>query len=373
MTVSIIIAVKTWQKNLEECVGKCQELDFPDFEIIILPDSDIGTVPALAKILSTKGTVPIKFYPTGPVSPAQKRDIAIDYAKGEILAFIDDDAYPAKDWLKNAIKNFIDPQVAAVGGPAITPRDDSVRQKASGLIYSSPLVSAKFVYRYLPRTIPECHTSKGMVRGLPKKKIEVDDYPSCNFLIRKSIMQELGGFNTNFWPGEDSKLCLDITKTLNKKIVYDPTVIVYHHRRPLFLPHLKQVANYALHRGYFVKRYPQTSLRLPYFIPTLFLFALIIGAILSLFLNTFRIWYFWGLSLYLLLVLILSIIGTVPERGLSLIVKTSLILFVFIGMILTHLTYGYYFLKGLLAKTLSEEKGRVGTVPLEKGSVPEGD
>jgi hypothetical protein len=147
-----------------------------------------------------------------------------------------------------------------------------------------------------------------------------------------------------------------MTKRLKKKIIYDPKVIVYHHRRPLFIPHTRQIANYALHRGYFVKRYPQTSLRLPYFIPTLFLFSLITGAIFSLFLNTFRIWYFRGLSLYLLLVLILSIIGTVPERGLSLIVKTSLILFVFIGMILAHLTYGIYFLKGLLAKTLSEEK-----------------
>jgi len=190
MIISIIIAVKTRQKNLDECVAKCLGLDCPEFEILILPDADIGTVPALAKILSTKGTVPIKIIPTGPVSPAQKRDIALSYAKGEILAFLDDDAYPKKDWLKNAINNFSDPRVAAVGGPAVTAENDDVKQKASGLVYSSPLVSGKYVYRYLPR-----------------KRREVDDYPSCNFLIRKSIMQALGGFNTNFWPGEDTKLC----------------------------------------------------------------------------------------------------------------------------------------------------------------------
>ncbi|MDP2943915.1 MAG: glycosyltransferase [Candidatus Omnitrophota bacterium] len=321
MTVSIIIAAKTWAKNLEECVRRCQELDYPDFEIIILPDD------AFTKELSPKGTVPISVISTGPVSPAKKRDIALAYAKGEILAFIDDDAYPEKDWLKNAVKNFSAPDVVAVGGPAITPKEDNLRQRASGKVFSSSLVSGKYIYRYLP-----------------KKRLEVDDYPTCNFFVRKSIMEALGGFKTNFWPGEDTKLCLDITKELRKKIIYDPEVLVYHHRRPLFLPHLKQVANYALHRGYFVKKYPETSLQFSYFIPTLFLFLLIGGAFLSLNLVPFRIIYFFGLFLYLLLVFFFSVSK-----------ELRLIPLVFFGIILTHLTYGFWFVKGLLSKKLKEE------------------
>ena len=108
MTVSIIIAVKTWQKNLEECVAKILELDYPDFEIIILPDE------ALADGLLVRGAIPITVIPTGPVNPAEKRDLGIKHAKGEIIAFIDDDAYPVKDWLKAAIVNFKDPEVAGI-------------------------------------------------------------------------------------------------------------------------------------------------------------------------------------------------------------------------------------------------------------------
>lgn len=328
MTVSIIIAVKTWQKNLEECVSKCLELDFPGFEILILPDSEAGTVPALAKILSVKGTVPIKIISTGSVSPSRKRDMAINYANGQILAFIDDDAYSHRDWLKNAVNNFSDPQVAAVGGPAITPQNDTIRQKASGLVYSSPLVSGKYIYRYLPR-----------------KRMEVDDYPSCNFLIRKSIIQELSGFNTNFWPGEDTKLCLDITKKLGRKIIYDPNVLVYHHRRRLFIPHLRQVASYGLHRGYFAKRYPATSLRIVYFIPSAFLLYLLSGGILLWFDAALRIIYLSILCLYLLLAGAFSI-----NKGLP------LFFLVFPGIISTHLVYGFYFIKGILSKKLIEEK-----------------
>ena len=254
--------------------------------------------------------------------------MAIKYAKGEIIAFIDDDAYPPKDWLKFALENFKDEGVAALGGPAVTPPKDTLRQKASGLIFSAFLVSGKFNYRYIP-----------------KRKREVDDYPSCNFLVRKSVMQELGGFNTNFWPGEDTKLCLDITKKLGRKIIYDPKVFVYHHRRPVFMPHLKQVANYALHRGYFVKKYPGNSLKLPYFIPTLFLFALMGGAILSLVSAPIRIISNLGLFSYFTLVVI-----SVIHKDLR------LIPLVFSGIILTHLTYGFYFLKGLFSKRLSEEK-----------------
>ncbi len=321
MTVSIIIAVKTWQNNLETCVNKCLELDYPDFEVLILPDAELQ-----AQQFSEKA--PVRIIPTGPLSPAKKRDIALKYGQGEILAFMDDDAYPHKDWLKNAVKNFADPEVAAVGGPAVTPDSDNPRQKASGLVYSSFLVSGNYSYRYMPGN-----------------RQEVEDYPSCNFLVRKEVLRELGGFNTDFWPGEDTKLCLDITSKLGKKIIYDPGVLVYHHRRPLFMAHLKQVASYALHRGYFAKRYPKTSLKIAYFIPSIFLLIVILGAFLSLFSDSLRVIYFSGLSLYLLAVIVSSIVR-----------RLNLAHLVFCGIILTHLTYGFYFLKGITAIKLKEEE-----------------
>ncbi|MDD5156288.1 MAG: glycosyltransferase [Candidatus Omnitrophica bacterium] len=323
MTVSIIIAVKIWQKNLEECAAKCLELDFSDFEIIILPDDtekELGD----PKLLTEPR---IKIIPTGRLSPPKKRDMGVKHARGRIVAFIDDDAYPDRNWLKDAVRDFEDDDVAAVGGPAVTPEDDDLRQKASGLIYASPLVSGRYVYRYLPRG-----------------KIQIEDYPTCNLLVRKSILDQVGGFNTNFWPGEDTKLCLDITKGLGKKIIYDPQVLVYHHRRRVFVPHLKQIANYGLHRGYFAKRYPDTSLKPAYFIPTIFLLALAGGAVISMFLAPLRILYFAGLSLYLALVFIFSISKYL-----------RLLPLVFSGIILTHITYGIYFLKGLLSRKLKEE------------------
>ena len=312
MFISILIPVKKDNKNLRECVDSCLRLDYADFEILVLPDDNID-LPYGDKI---------KIIPTGSVGPAQKRDMALDKARGEILAFLDDDAFPPPDWLKNAVRDFNNEDIAAVCGPAVTPDTDTLLQKASGKVYASFLVSGPHNRRYIP-----------------KERCEVDDYPSCNFLVRKDDFRKAGGFDTKFWPGEDTVFCLKITKELNKKIIYNPDVLVYHHRRSLFSQHLKQIKSYALHRGYFVKHFPATSFRISYFIPSIFVLGLIGGGVITIINPIVRFFYFGIVAIYLALAA----------------ATTRLNILVFAGTVLTHLTYGIYFIKGLLLKRLAEE------------------
>jgi GT2 family glycosyltransferase len=321
LSVSILIPVKGDNKNLRECIEACLRLDYADFEIVVLPD-EIINLPYAGRV---------KVIPMGEVGPAAKRDMAIKGLKGAILAFLDDDAYPDKDWLNNAVRHFGEEAIAAVCGPAVTPDSDALRQKASGDVYSSFIVSGAHTRRYIPR--PAC---------------EVEDYPSCNFLMRRDIFEESGGFNTSFWPGEDTVLCLKVTKELKKKIIYDPDVLVYHHRRPLFAPHLRQIKNYALHRGYFVKRFPQTSLKATYFFPSIFAAGLAIGGIVSIFSPLLRAFYFQVISAYLIVTLYNAFkYSSSPRARFP----------VFLGIVLTHLTYGVYFIKGLFTGRLAEENG----------------
>jgi len=312
--ISIIVPVKDNNPYLEECISHCKKLDYSSYEIMILPDNSLPTNWEDVKVVST-----------GPIGPPEKRDKGIKIAKGEILAFLDDDAFPSPDWLKNAARHFQNKEVAAVGGPAVTPSTDTLKQKASGFVYSSFLGGGNHRYRYFPTSLRE-----------------VDDYPTCNLLVRKSILEELGGFGSFFWPGEDTVLCLNITQKLGKKIVYDPSVLVYHHRRPLFLPHLKQIKNYALHRGYFVKHFPETSLRLSYLLPSLWVSALVGGTLISLFNSFLRVFFLSMVLLYLGLVFSSSIR---PKH-----LRVSLL--AFLGIILTHLTYGTFFIQGLMMRRL---------------------
>ncbi|MHB9027431.1 MAG: glycosyltransferase [Candidatus Latescibacterota bacterium] len=314
--VSIIIAVGMPGKYVEECIAHCLRLDYPDFEIIVLPDQEW-----------TPPDPRVRVIPTGKVRPAEKRDRGVEASEGEISAIIDDDAYPEPDWLKNAVRHFTDPSVAAVGGPGMTPPGDNLKQHVSGWIYESPLVSAGYAYRYRPGTLRD-----------------VDDYPTSSLIIRKSDFLAAGGFDTGYWPGEDTILCLKLTHELGKRIVYDPDVRVYHHRREVFGPHLQQIRSYALHRGFFVRKFPQTSLRPGYFAPSAFTLFAFLGWISAW--DSGELFALWAgvMGVYAALALVFSL-RTANPLG---------ILGVWAGTFLTHVTYGIWFMKGLTAREVRD-------------------
>ncbi len=315
MKFSIIIPVKELNDYLLESVPKILSMNYSDYEIIILPNEKSKKIPK--KFKNKK----VRIIPSGRVSPALKRDLGAKKAKGEYLAFLDDDAYPKKDWLKIAEKSL--KKEVCVVGPAITPKKDSVFQKVSGLFFET-IAGGGMSYRYISAS----------------KSFYVDDYPTVNFIISKKVFWEVGGFDNNYWPGEDTKICLDL---INKghKILYNPNLIVYHHRRPIFLPHLKQVGSYGKHRGYFAKKFPKTSFRITYFIPSTF-FIINIFLFLSSFFNPlfFQTWIIMTIIYFLFFTIII----------LKKTLNPFLILLTIITSYLTHLIYGAMFIKGLLTK-----------------------
>ena len=246
---TIIIPVKAINDYVRETVPHIQRLTGPTWELLIVPnetDCDEWHDPR------------IRIMASGRMGPAGKRDLAAKVARGEILAFLDDDSYPEPDLLDVAANFFLDPNVVALGGPAVTPPQDTFWQRVSGATFLSRLSGGA----------PERYVPVGGVR-------EIDDWPSVNLIVRRQAFLDIGGFNSPYWPGEDTKLCLDLIKKTGKKILYVPNMIVWHHRRAGLAGHLRQVGAYGLHRGYFAKRYPETSRRLLYFLPCgFFLFCI---------------------------------------------------------------------------------------------------
>ena len=129
MKYSFIIPVKAINDYIKESVSKINLIKRDDYEIIIYPDLVDNSFQA------TK----IKQISTGHVGPAEKRTLAIHDALGEILIFIDDDAYPKEDFLSKIDSDFLNSEVLAVGGPAITPDTDNFWQKVSGAVFLSSL------------------------------------------------------------------------------------------------------------------------------------------------------------------------------------------------------------------------------------------
>jgi cellulose synthase/poly-beta-1,6-N-acetylglucosamine synthase-like glycosyltransferase len=310
--VSIIIPCKDIDDYTRECVKHCNQLDYDNYEIILLPDDSEEIIEG------------VKVIATGPVSPGIKRNIGVKNSRGEFCAFIDNDAYPRSDWLKNAVKYLENPAVGGVGGPGLTPEADGLIQKAGGYVLSSFMVG-NLSSRYKTQ-----------------QSFESDDIHSCNFVAWKSVVEEAGGWNEKYWPGEDTLMCLAIKK-LGKKLVESSDVVVYHHRRSLFRPHLKQVSRFGEHRGFFTKKFPENSVKLTYFFPSLIVLSLVAGALLSLFFPFFVYILVLGVAAYLAL----SLLGAALQ-----VKKPKLILIVWMGIIVTHIVYGAFFLSGLIKRDL---------------------
>jgi cellulose synthase/poly-beta-1,6-N-acetylglucosamine synthase-like glycosyltransferase len=320
----IVIDYKKNNPYLLECLSAIQKQTFKDFEIILETDHPLKLNFPKLKIVDYQG----KYIP-----PANKRDHGAKIARGEILTFIDDDAYPDKRWLEKIIPNFKDKSVVAIGGPGITPPDVSWREAASGWASASPVGAGIYTYRFLPT-----------------QKKYLDDYPSMNLSVRREEFLKVGGYDSDYWPGEDTKLCLDLTGKLNKKIIYEPKAMVYHHRRPLWFPHLKQNGSFGLHRGFFARILPATSFRLIYFLPSLMFLGLIFLVIArsvatwqsQSIVSPFYTLGFYSFAIYFLALFINAIwIYTKSKSPLQSFISIPVIF-------ITHLWYGIRFIQGYL-------------------------
>ncbi len=310
--VSIIIPCKDVNDYTRECIKHCKQLSCDSYEIILLPDDSKEVIEG------------VKVIATGSVPPGVKRNIGAKNSIGEFCAFIDNDAYPRSDWLANAVKYLENPEVGGVGGPGLTPEADGLFQRAGGYVLSSFMVG-NLSNRYRP-----------------KQSFESDDIHSCNFIARKSVVEEAGGWNEKYWPGEDTLMSLAIKK-LGKKLIESSDVVVYHHRRSLFRPHLKQVSRFGEHRGFFAKKFPENSLKPTYFFPSLLVLSLFAGVLLSFLFSFFMYIVVLGVVAYLALSLVAAALQ---------VRKVKLILLVWSGMIVTHIVYGVFFLSGLVKRDL---------------------
>lgn len=312
---SIIIPVKTINNYIRETIFHVQNFPSKNWEVIIITDSQDKTEWASSKI---------KIISSGQVGPAIKRNLGAKSAKGDILVFLDDDSYPSLNLLEIAKKKFINKDIIALAGPGITPKNNTFWQKVSGAVFYSKFGGGN----------PERYISLGKPRY-------VDDWPTVNLMVRKNIFSTIGGFRLDFWPGEDTLFCADLINFTHKKILYLPELIVFHHRRSGLLRHLKQVGNYGLHRGFFVKKFPSNSLKLKYFFPSFFVFFCLLF-VTNLFLS-FKLNIIFGLILLIYLIAIFKALLDILKYE-----QITIALVSIIYIILTHFWYGIKFIEGFL-------------------------
>jgi hypothetical protein len=148
------------------------------------------------------------------------RNLGCQNARGDFVAYIDDDAYPDPDWLNYYLDAFQSTGHALIGGPNLPPVDDPPIAQCVARAPGGP------THVLLSDTIAE-------------------HVPGCNMMFRKDCLESIGGFDPTFRvAGDDVDVCWRIQER-GWTVGFAPAAVVWHHRRPSVRAYLKQQFGYG--------------------------------------------------------------------------------------------------------------------------------
>ena len=110
---SVVIASRDRPRELLACLRSVQAAISPSDEIIVVDSASRDSSATSATANSVGATVLRSELP----GSARARNLGVASARGEFIAFTDDDARVDADWIQSAAKRFRDAAVAAVVGP----------------------------------------------------------------------------------------------------------------------------------------------------------------------------------------------------------------------------------------------------------------
>jgi ABC-type polysaccharide/polyol phosphate export permease/GT2 family glycosyltransferase len=180
------------------------------------------------------------------------RNHALSVARGDIIAFIDDDAIADPFWVLSIAESFAAfPEAGAVTG-LILPLE--LETHAQELFEANGGFGRGFSHRVLP---DDCKTIFGLKRPLIAEAIGVGS--GCNMAFRATVLRNLNGFDEALdtgppLPGGGD---LDIFyRVLNSgdKLVYEPRALVHHrHRRSMYNLHNQLTGHYRSLSAFFIR------------------------------------------------------------------------------------------------------------------------
>jgi len=238
-SVSVVIPMRNEAKILKRCLHAMEKIDYPEklLEVVIVNDGSTDNTKDI--ILNTKWSFNYQYIETEGVGVSKAREIGYKKAKGDFIAFTDADCVVEKDWIKRLLEPF-DDNVAAVGGPNITPDDDKPFARCVGLVLSFlSKPGARYAYQ-------------------GEKIHEIYHNPTCNVMYRKSVLEEVGGFNHNLITTDDEELDYRIRKK-GYKIIYTPFARVKHYRRANWKKYMSMAYYYGLGRMQSTKIHPKMA------------------------------------------------------------------------------------------------------------------
>lgn len=197
MFISVIIPTYNKKNLLVRTLDhlKQQTLSKDAYEVIIVDD---GSNDATTEYMQAyrQDNEYVRYFKKSRSGPADSRNFGLKQAKGDIIAFTDDDCIIPFNWLENIQRAFLeDSMILGVEGQTLT---------------------------FFNRVHPLTH----QVVNIAKRKGRV--FPTCNVAYRKEILERVGGFYNKFKYPHNEDVDFGWSVLEHGEILFDQSVVVIH-------------------------------------------------------------------------------------------------------------------------------------------------
>ena len=224
--ISVVVCVYNGEDTIRDCCDGLRELDYPDFEVIVVDD---GSTDGTAAIAEEYG---FRFIRTPNRGLSAARNTGLEAATGEIVAYTDGDARPDPHWLMYLAVEFGRTGHAGIGGWNIAPPGEG--------------------------RIAECvaNAPGGPVHVLLTDR-EAEHIPGCSMAFRKDALAGIGGFDAQFWSaGDDVDVCWRLQEQ-GRTLGFSHGAMVWHHQRSSLADYWKQQLGYGQAEAMLERKWPE--------------------------------------------------------------------------------------------------------------------
>ena len=229
MDVSIIIATHNRCDQLDRCLAAVQCISSArEWELVIVDNGSTDATYTVVQKFAAIAPMPVTYVFESRPGLGNAHNAGIRAAQGEVLAFTDDDCYPAADYVSQVYAVFAsDLSIGYVGGR---------------------------ILRHDPADLALTINESTVERKFPARSyLQSGDVMGANMAFRKSVLLEIDGFDPLFGPGalfnsEDTD-AVGRASALGWSGKYCPQVVVRHHhgrKSPAFSQLWK---SYSIGRG----------------------------------------------------------------------------------------------------------------------------
>jgi glycosyltransferase involved in cell wall biosynthesis len=224
--ISVVVCAYNGADTLPRCFEGLRKVQYPNFEVIVVNDGSTDATPDITRaygynLISTENR-----------GLASARNAGLEASTGEIIAYIDADAWPDPHWLSHLAVSFMRSSHVGVGGPNIPPGEDG--------------------------RVAECvANAPGGPTHVLLSDEEAEHIPGCNMAFRKSGLDAIGGFDPQFRvAGDDVDICWQL-QDQGWTVGYSAGAAVWHHRRSSIRAYLKQQFEYGKAEALLERKWPE--------------------------------------------------------------------------------------------------------------------